>query len=271
MEETTLTNNRTFAERSEKIGKLSIKLVEIMQGISAIAKNGRNQQQGYDYTEASDVFSVVREALAKHRVVIFPTTLKKAIENRSNPNGKPIMITAVTMAYTIVDCDSEEYVTVTYEGEGMDSGDKGLPKALSICMKYYLRDQFLIPFGEDVENESGKKETGKKDQPPTVESNGNGNGNGHKEEKPIDEHVKIACSMLKNMGFKEETDQLIALKNILEPETINSLADLTRDHMFKFYQAMENLLGKKVEKGYKRTAQDYSMMRQSYDQALEVK
>jgi hypothetical protein len=267
MEENTVTTPSAFATRSEHIDKLCQKIVETMASIKAIGKNGYNELQRYAYTEASEVFSIVRDAMASHKIVIFPSMLSKNVITRQNPNGKEIMVTEVTMSYSIVDVESSQYVTVIYSGEGMDSGDKGLPKALSICMKYYLRDQFLIPFGEDIENEKGQKDqlktTGKGTEKPET--------NGKKQDaKQIEDHQRIACAMLKNMGFKEEAEQVTALQHIVQDSQIHAVSDLSRDHMFKFYQAMETLLGKKVDSGYKRTVEDYKLMRANYDKAMEV-
>jgi hypothetical protein len=266
MEEITNTPPTTFAARSESIDKLCQKIVATMASIKAIGKNGYNELQKYTYTEASEVFTTVRDAMATHNIVIFPSMLDKRVVSRTNPNGKEIMVTEVTMSYSIVDVESSQYVTVVYSGEGMDSGDKGLPKALSICMKYYLRDQFLIPFGEDIENEKGQKEQ----QKTSVKVPEKNEPASKKQEKPIEDHQRIAQAMLKNMGFKEEAEQATALKHIVQDDQIHAVTDLSRDHMFKFYQAMETLLGKKVDQGYKRTVEDYKLMRANYDKAMEV-
>jgi len=100
---------------------------------------------------------------------------------------------------------------------------------------------------------------------PDKEANGN-----KQESKQIEDHQRIACAMLKNMGFKEEAEQATALQHIVQDLQIHAVSDLSRDHMFKFYQAMETLLGKKVDSGYKRTVDDYKIMRANYDKAMEV-
>jgi hypothetical protein len=55
--------------------------------------------------------------------------------------------------YHISDTESDETMAYNYYGMGQDMGDKGLYKAYTAGLKYFLRDTFLIPFGLNPEDE----------------------------------------------------------------------------------------------------------------------
>lgn len=253
-------------ERSKEINSLALKIVKVITSTNAIKKNGRNSQQGYDYAESSDLLEMVRKSLAENKVIIFPSLENKMIDNRTNPGGKTILVTVAFMQYTIVDAESGQYITVRYQGEGMDSGDKGLPKALTMSLKYFLRDQFLIPFGEDAENDKQngkpeqKKEAGKKEEEHKEETNS----------KKLSEYQDTVMYIVeKKLGFAEVPMQFKVLNFILSRQDIDCPSKIDRDMVFKFYASIDNLLGRKVQQGEKRSTQDYKIIREKIDELMK--
>src|ERR1700738_467768 len=57
------------------------------------------------------------------------------------------------MAYTFMDRDTAEEITVKVAGEGRDPGDKGPYKAMTGALKYALLQSFLLATGDDPEDE----------------------------------------------------------------------------------------------------------------------
>ena len=57
------------------------------------------------------------------------------------------------MAYTFIDVDTAEEITVKTAGEGLDSGDKAPYKAMTGALKYALLQSFLLATGDDPEDE----------------------------------------------------------------------------------------------------------------------
>src|ERR1700738_5163472 len=57
------------------------------------------------------------------------------------------------MAYTFMDRDTAEEITVKVAGEGLDTGDKAPYKAMTGALKYALLQSFLLATGDDPEDE----------------------------------------------------------------------------------------------------------------------
>lgn len=116
----------------------------MQEGVS-VTKNGYNSFQKYKYSTESDILEVIKDKLVKHNLVI-----TNSVENLQQVGD----ITNVSMKFTLVDIDSGEYASFTYWGSGQDKGDKGLYKAYTGAMKYFLSKTFLISTDDDPENDS---------------------------------------------------------------------------------------------------------------------
>lgn len=123
---------------------VNAKILNVMKEVKTIEKNGRNDFHKYDYAQAQDVILQVRESMIKHGLVLQTNTLE---------HEKHGDITVLKIEFVIVDVDSGESVKSVTIGEGADKGDKGAYKAYTGAMKYFLRDRFMLSFGEDPERE----------------------------------------------------------------------------------------------------------------------
>jgi ERF superfamily protein len=137
----------TAPQQPAKPAGLHKKLSLAMSKIGRVPKRGRNQAQGYDYARADDVAEGAREALAELGVSILADVLESGVREIETKSGKA-RITWAKVAWTFTDSETGEKVTVHAPGEGMDSGDKGIYKAMTGSMKYVLMTNFLIPTGE---------------------------------------------------------------------------------------------------------------------------
>lgn len=137
-----------------KASGLAKKMAAAMAEIGRVKKRGANQAQGYKYARADDVAEEARAVLAKHGVAVYPDVLDYGLREVDGKNGK-IRITWAKVAWTFVDGETGEARTINVPGEGQDSGDKGIYKAMTGSMKYLLMTSFLIPTGDaDPENDS---------------------------------------------------------------------------------------------------------------------
>ena len=119
-------------------------ICKAMADIDAIGKNSKNLQQGFMYRGIDDVYNALNPIMAKHGLFICPEVLDMKREERTTKNGSVIIYTVLTVKYTIFASDGSN-VTLTVVGEAMDSGDKGVNKAMSIAMKYAMFQLFFIP------------------------------------------------------------------------------------------------------------------------------
>jgi hypothetical protein len=65
--------------------------------------------------------------------------------------GKQSVVTTVVVAFTFADGDTGAMFRSEWAGQGDDPADKGLYKAYTGALKYFLMKTFLIPTGDDPE------------------------------------------------------------------------------------------------------------------------
>ena len=124
------------------------KLAKVLAGVNRVPKNGRNNFHNYNYATESDLSECVRPLLAENNIAFIPSMVK---------HEKVGDYTTVEMDFTFADGDSGETVSIKMMGEAQDKGDKGLYKAYTGAVKYCLMKMFLIPTGDDPEDEGEKK------------------------------------------------------------------------------------------------------------------
>lgn len=133
---------------------LAGKLAEVMGEVGYIAKGGTNSAQGYKYVMASQVADTIREKLAARGIVIVPGDIVLLSEEKS-PSGKQTVLT-FKYSWHLIDGDSGQQITICSLGAGADSGDKHVYKATTGALKYALLTTFLIPTGDDPENDASE-------------------------------------------------------------------------------------------------------------------
>lgn len=132
--------------------KLAAKLAEIMKEVGYIQKGGTNSAQGYKYVMASQVADAIREKLADKNIIMIPASAE-VIDTGRTPSEKQALLT-IKFTWRFIDGDSGETIDFESVGSGADSGDKAPYKAATGALKYALLTAFLIPTGEDPENDS---------------------------------------------------------------------------------------------------------------------
>lgn len=129
------------------------RMTKIMSDISAIEKERSNTQgSGYKFRGIDDLYNALHPILAKHEVVMLPKVLDKTREERATKAGGLSIYTLVTVQYTFLTIDGTKVECVTM-GEGFDSGDKSVNKAMSGAQKYALLQTFCIPTKEEKDSE----------------------------------------------------------------------------------------------------------------------
>ena len=132
------------------------KLVKVLGEITRLKKTGRNDFHKYDYATEADILDAVRSKLSDNGIFIF--TSQESVSNREvkridkNNQEKISISTSVKMKHTFT--DGSGYFEVFSFGESEDTGDKGLYKAVTGAMKYFISKNFLISTGDDPETGS---------------------------------------------------------------------------------------------------------------------
>ena len=122
-------------------------IVSIMQQGYSIAKDKKNQQQGFRYRGIDDVMNVFQPLLAQHGVFAVPEVIESNREERTTTKGGNLIYSVLKIKYTFYARDGSSVEAVVV-GEGMDSGDKASNKAMAVGMKYAMFQTFCIPTEE---------------------------------------------------------------------------------------------------------------------------
>lgn len=131
------------------------KLAEVLTAVGYIEKAGTNQSQGYKYVMAAQVADKVRDEFAKRNLTMLPSNIE-VVESGLTPSQKQVLST-LRVTWTITDADSGATISFQSVGSGSDSTDKAVYKAMTGALKYALLLGFLIPTGDDPENEGSDK------------------------------------------------------------------------------------------------------------------
>lgn len=123
------------------------KMTSILKETKAITKSEKNQQQGFKFRGIDNVMNELHELFAKNDVFILQEVQDFTVDARPTAKGGTLFYTRATIKFRYMTTDGSFVETVNV-GESMDSGDKGMNKAMSIALKYSLLQMFLIPTEE---------------------------------------------------------------------------------------------------------------------------
>lgn len=136
----------------------------VMEDCGAVGKDMVNhQQQGYKYRGIDAVVNALNPALRKAKVFASPEVLETTREERRTAKGGLLIYSVAKVKYTFFAADGTS-VSAIVIGEGMDSGDKSMNKAMSAAYKYALCQVFCIPTEEMVDSEVDSPQLMPRDQ-----------------------------------------------------------------------------------------------------------
>lgn len=115
-------------------------------GKDRVSKDRSGAEQ-FKYRGIDQVYNALNPVLTELGIFFVPEVLDMKREERTTRNGAVLTYTILKMKYTAFAPDGSS-VTMTVMGEGMDSGDKGCNKAMSVAMKYAMFQLFCIPTEE---------------------------------------------------------------------------------------------------------------------------
>ena len=148
-------NYKPFTD-DEKRAALAKKLLEVYKSVGHVEKRGRNDFHKYDYVMESDAAEKVREAMVKAGLVLIPTVKERHAHDLKGQGDKITPIHSVMMTYRLIDTETGFVEIFDMTGDGMDTGDKGIYKAITGCQKYaYLKLSLASAGDDDPEKDFG--------------------------------------------------------------------------------------------------------------------
>lgn len=122
-------------------------IAKVMKDIDAIGKDKKNTQQGFAYRGIDDVMNAVHSLMADNSLLVVPEFIDGIREERQTRSGGTVIYSVCDYRFTVYASDGSS-VSGIVRGEGMDSGDKASNKAISVALKYFLLQLFMIPTEE---------------------------------------------------------------------------------------------------------------------------
>jgi hypothetical protein len=149
------------------------KLHAIQAEVGKMEKDGYNDFQNYKYLSETQVTLKMKDLLDKHKVMFLPKSIEEKVVNEISPTSKGTKqyVTTVKITYAFADIETGEMYEGSIEGQGSDTADKGIYKAITGGIKYIFMKTFNIPTGDDPEKTIG---SGKANNTPQEPLNGAG-------------------------------------------------------------------------------------------------
>lgn len=131
--------------------KVAKKICEVMKKVEYLQKDGRVEfgRTRYSFLSEEKITTETRKAMAEVGLILYPINMEILDKEEITTKNGTARAFAIKVTYRIQDTESEEYIDVQALGEGMDSGDKALNKAMTGAFKYAQRQSFMIPTGDD--------------------------------------------------------------------------------------------------------------------------
>lgn len=172
METETIKPPESIVEVPIKSNKLIGRLVKILTEITRIKKAGTNTHFNYNYVTEADVLDAVRGKLAENGVFVFTSqeeVTDREVRRAKDGQEKISLSTRVKLRHVFSDGETE--FEVFSFGESEDTGDKGLYKAVTGAMKYFVSKNFFISTGDDPETGNPEKDGDRKQTQPISNEN----------------------------------------------------------------------------------------------------
>jgi len=126
------------------------KIIKIRDNLKPVKKAGKVEYNGqfrYSYQSVEDIISMVRPLLIKEGVTIYIDN-SKVTDYKESPSKSGVnRFIQIRVKFAISDGEDTIYSTIV--GEGMDSGDKAIYKAITGATKYLYKELFQVEAGED--------------------------------------------------------------------------------------------------------------------------
>lgn len=122
--------------------------VEAMRAVTAVPKDGHNSAQNFNFRGIDGVLNAVGPALRKAGLILVPNlVLLKRDVVEVGQRRTPMDSTYLEVIYVLLGPAADALAT-RVPGSAMDSGDKGITKAMSVALRTALIQLFCLPTQE---------------------------------------------------------------------------------------------------------------------------
>lgn len=141
-------------EEKKPTKSLTTKLSEIYEAVQYVQMTGHNAFQKYKYPTERDVTEKIRLELAKRKIFVYPSLKGYSTRQLETKKEGTLTVYTVDMEYTFRDGETGEEMTINFTGEGQDKMEKAIYKAYTGAQKYAIMKAFMLPTGEEPEQDN---------------------------------------------------------------------------------------------------------------------
>ncbi len=124
------------------------KLIEVRKAVPGLKKSNKGFE--YSYVSSSQTLTALRKAMDDEGLLLIPQVLSAGVKDHTTSKGNHQFFTLLEMKFIWVNADNpEEKICCDWYGQGLDSGEKGVGKALTYAEKYFFLKFFNIPTDKD--------------------------------------------------------------------------------------------------------------------------
>lgn len=208
------------ANETEKDLPLAIKIAKAANDMGAIAKDGTNKGQSFQFISEAAIKAAVRKVSAKYGFTIFPKQIKNITRyERTTARGGTLYFYDVLQEFVVT--DGKEEMIGEMMGTGSDTGDKAFNKAVTVALKNFEKQLFNV---SDKSENDPDSET----PPETIGTRGNNqqsyqgqynNFQNYRQRAPR----KLSKTQLENYAVEFSNGQKHTLKEIFESAKTNDV------------------------------------------------
>ena len=126
------------------------KLLEVQRSVTYLQKDGEQTQGGrFRYASSQMVLETIRAQMDAQGVLLQVATVEERLHlNAAYSSAQHL--TEVVFEFTWINADApEEREVCRWYGQGIDTGEKGVGKAMTYAEKYFLLKYFHVATGND--------------------------------------------------------------------------------------------------------------------------
>lgn len=124
---------------------LAAKIAKISAELKAMKKGGHNSQQHYNFIEYAAVAAEIRKKQFEVGIAIVPRIEGYSCDQVATSKGGSGFHYVLDMLFEVINTDNpEDRFQVKWLGEATDYGDKGINKAITSAVKYFIMRLYNI-------------------------------------------------------------------------------------------------------------------------------
>jgi hypothetical protein len=123
------------------------KLIQIRKTCTYLKKD--NQGYQFKYVSSSQTLGTLRNKMDELGVLLIPGIKWHQVTEHANSKGNKEFFTELEVEFTWMDAETGESLTCPFYAQGIDSGEKGVGKAMTYAEKYFMLKFFNIATDKD--------------------------------------------------------------------------------------------------------------------------